>query len=76
MATCSADSLVNIWNIPSEIKKDIEKPILSLSGHGKKVTLLSFNQTAEGILATTGIDRLIKIWDVCAGKENYSIEGA
>jgi hypothetical protein len=43
MATCSADSLVNIWNIPSEIKKDIEKPILSLSGHGKKVTLLSFN---------------------------------
>jgi len=42
-------------------------PLNILYGHKKKINLIEFNPTSEGILASSSYDSTIKIWDVAEG---------
>ena len=44
--------------------KNITEPLVDMRGHGRKVTLLRFNPTANNVLASCSGDMTVKIWDV------------
>ena len=39
----------------------------------KKINMIEFNPTSEGILASSSYDSSIKIWDVIEGQMKYSV---
>ena len=45
----------------------MKDPVVTLSGHGKPVSLLNWHPTAEGVLASAGKDPSVRVWDVAAG---------
>ena len=47
-----------------------------MSGHSKKVNLLTFNSAAEGILASTALDMHVLTWDIFKGKYILDIKGS
>jgi len=46
------------------MKEDITKPLVTLSGHIKKVNLVTFNPTSAHVLASSSADSSIKVWDI------------
>ena len=74
LVTCSDDRMVRVWRIPENFDKDLTEPLQILSGHQKKVTLVSFNPVASGILATGSSDGTIRIWDITKGEQKHLIE--
>ncbi len=74
IATASEDSTVKIWGIPDEgITSNISTPLVDLTGHSRKVTLLRFHPTAGNVLASVSGDQTIKIWDIESGSEMNSL---
>ena len=57
------DGSINIWRIPHNgLEESSNEPELRLtSAHSDKVTIVKFNPLASGILATAGLDLLVKI---------------
>lgn len=69
IATGSEDTHVCITKFPKEgLKATIQEPDVSLSGHGKKVTLVEFNPSASSILATGAFDHSIRVWNIETAK--------
>jgi WD40 repeat protein len=65
-----------VWKIPSGgLTESISTPVVTLSGHGRKVGHVLFNPCADNILATTSTDFTVKIWDISTGKECYQLDG-
>lgn len=75
LATSSEDTTIKIWNIPEEWEpidvsgsskggEDITESLVDLVGHSKKVSLIRFHPTANNVLASTGSDYTVKIWDI------------
>jgi coronin-1B/1C/6 len=65
IATASDDSKVAITTFPMEgLKESILEATVVLEGHNKKSTNCVFHPTANGILATGGFDRAVKIWNI------------
>jgi coronin-1B/1C/6 len=59
-----------IWKIPEGgLTENIKSPLLTLEGHGRKVSITLFNPCAENILATSSADLTIKVWDTAVGKQ-------
>lgn len=65
-----------IWSIPhGGLTENISTPVVTLSGHGRKVGHVLFNPVAENILATTSADFTVKIWDISTGQEKIELAG-
>lgn len=73
VVSASDDGTIGVWRVPSDL--DVMKeapldevqnigPIGFLSGHGKRVGHVLFNPVAKNILASSGFDNTIKIWDL------------
>ena len=72
VASCSEDCMVKIWEIPDEGLKENwggDKALIELSGHNRKCGHIHWHPTAENILASSGFDNIIIIWNVEIGKE-------
>ena len=55
--SASEDTTLKLWQIPEEgLTSHLKDPVLTLEGHGKKVSFSTFNPTAENVLASTSFD--------------------
>ena len=56
---------MKVWYIPDDgIAEDLTDYIGDLRGHERKVGIIEWHPTANGILASAGFDHLVIIWDV------------
>jgi len=62
LACVTENAKLAIVNLPSEEQKEAD--ITYLSGHTKKVQLVEWHPTANGIVATTSWDKTVKLWNV------------
>jgi len=71
LATASEDASVCVTEVnefPSEMKENILQPDVKMSGHSKKVHLLSWHPTAMNVLASSSWDKTIKLWNVATAE--------
>ena len=76
LTTCAADCSIKMWNLDDEsIENGVvsQDPVQALNEHEKKVTKLLFHPTANNVLASTSIDKSIRLWDVENGKVGTKI---
>ena len=74
LVSASEDTTLKLWQIPDEgLKNHLKDPVLTLEGHGKKVSFCTFNPCAENILASTSFDMTCKIWNLAEQEASYSI---
>ena len=65
-----------VWKIPEGgLTENIEAPVVTLAGHGRKVGHVLFNPVADNILLTTSADFLVKVWDISTGQETHELTG-
>ena len=63
---------MKIWSIPEGgLTETITTPLLSLTGHRRKVLGLAFHPTVSTLLASTSSDGYTKLWDLETG-QNYN----
>ncbi|CAJ0935371.1 unnamed protein product [Ranitomeya imitator] len=63
IASCSEDTSVRIWEIPDGgLKKNMTEAVLELYGHSRRVGLIEWHPTANGILFSAGYD--YKVYDI------------
>ena len=77
LATASDDCSVAIWQFPEGgITENYHNDKVStrLEGHSKKCGVVRWNPCANGVIATSSIDKTIKIWDIETGSEKFSTE--
>jgi coronin-1B/1C/6 len=75
LATCAMDTEVRVWSLPKDgLTQTIKESTVTLVGHDKKVGIVKFHPTAANALTSVGSDNLIKVWDVEAGVEKFSME--
>jgi coronin-1B/1C/6 len=64
-----------IWGIPpGGLKETQADPLVTLSGHQRKVNVVRFHPSAEHVLATGSADNFLKIWDAEKGLDKTSVE--
>ncbi|MFT7816600.1 coronin-2B-like [Arapaima gigas] len=57
IASCSEDSSVRIWEIPEGgLKRNMTEAVLELYGHSRRVGLIEWHPTSNGILFSAGYD--------------------
>jgi coronin-1B/1C/6 len=70
LATASEDCSVKVSVIPDEgLTENVNEAAVSLNGHQKKAALVHFHPGANNVLASSGYDHDIKIWDIEAQAE-------
>jgi len=75
LATAGEDGYVKVSQIPDEgLTDNVEKAIVTLEGHSKKVAFIKFHPTANNILASASYDFTVKIWDIEAQSEALNVE--
>ena len=77
LCTGSDDTTVKLWNVPDGgLTENLhaDAAVAELSGHAKKVGVLGWNPSAANVLATSSIDKTVKIWDVETGQETFSLD--
>jgi len=75
LATAGEDGYVKVTQLPEEgLTDNIEKAIVTLEGHSKKVAFIKFHPTANNILASASYDTLFKVWDIEAQAEALNFE--
>ena len=60
---------------PQGLTETITDPLVDLSGHMRKVTLLRFHPCASNVLASISADLTVKLWDIEKGSECFSLDG-
>lgn len=76
IASGSEDCTCKIWQLPKEgLKETLLNPVQDLRGHKRKVGTTTFNPVANNILATSGTDYIVNIWDIETGKNTHSVGG-
>jgi len=56
------------------LTENVDKAIVTLEGHSKKVAFVKFHPTANNILASASHDFTVKIWDIEAQAESINFE--
>lgn len=76
VASASEDCTVKIWSIPDAGlgDKNMVDAVQTLSGHKRKVGSVKFHPTANNVLASSGADYAVKIWDIEKGESKYDVE--
>ncbi len=77
LATGSDDTTCKIWSIPDgglTENMHADHALVTLSGHAKKVGITRWHPSAEGVLATSSIDKTVKIWNIETGQETFSVD--
>ncbi|XP_029007722.1 coronin-2A isoform X2 [Betta splendens] len=65
IASCSEDNTVKVWEIPPHgVMKNLTVAWKELQGHSRRVSLIEWHPTANGILFSTGYDYQIMIWNL------------
>ena len=65
LAVVTDDGALNIWDIPEGgLYSQVNEPAVRIQAHGEKVNTVKFNPVASDIVATSGFDWLIKIWNL------------
>ncbi|XP_075888554.1 coronin-2A isoform X1 [Nelusetta ayraudi] len=65
IASCSEDSTVKVWEIPSHgLLKNLTVPWKELQGHSRRVGLIEWHPTANNILFSTAYDYQVMIWNL------------
>ena len=75
VASCSEDTKVMVWNIPEEIKENVNEPATVFGTHSRKVGQVTFHPVADNVLASAGADLAIKLWDITKAQEKVEILG-
>jgi coronin-1B/1C/6 len=76
IASASEDGNAKIWALPEEgLKAEMKEEAQLLKGHKRKVGTVAWNPVANNVLATSGADFVIKIWDVETGDSKFDAEG-
>lgn len=76
ISSASEDCTVKIWQIPKEgLKENMTEPVQDLRGHKRKVGTTAFNPVANNVLATSGTDYAVLLWDIETGKSTHSVGG-
>jgi len=75
IATAGEDGYVKVSQFPEGgLTENVEKAIVTLEGHSKKVAFVKFHPTANNILASASHDFLVKLWDIEAQTEAVNFE--
>ncbi|KAF0692949.1 hypothetical protein As57867_015978, partial [Aphanomyces stellatus] len=75
IASASDDTTVKVWGIPEGgLTETMTEPLVDLTGHGRKVTLVNFHPTASNVLASTSADYTVRLWDIEKGSEIVNME--
>ncbi|KAJ3122941.1 Coronin-2B [Physocladia obscura] len=74
VASASEDSRVMVWQIPEGgPTANVEAPVLTLNGHGRKVGHILFHPTADNVLLSASADYTVKIWDISTGQQRSEL---
>ena len=80
VASASEDTTVRVWNFQGKLSptaplaSDIPDTVAtSLTGHGKKATLVRWHPVASHILLSASFDNTLRVWDAEAGKEALAV---
>ena len=80
VASASEDMTVRVWNFQGKLSptaplaSDIPDTVAtSLTGHGKKATLVRWHPVASHILLSASFDNTLRVWDAEAGKEALAV---
>lgn len=76
IASASEDCEIKLWEIPDEgISRNLEAGDCkaTLTGHGKKVTRLAWHPSASSVLASSGGDRVIIVWNTETAEPLYTL---
>ncbi|CAJ1396547.1 unnamed protein product [Effrenium voratum] len=74
LVSASEDMTIKMWQIPEGgLTAHLKDPLLTLEGHGKKVSFCTFNPSAANILATTSFDMTCKVWNLAEQEAAFSI---
>lgn len=72
LATCSADNIIKVWNLPETERLSEEIHMVSHSAHlpeqERTIDVLSWNTVADDILAAA-TDKTVKVFDVSVAEE-------
>lgn len=72
--TASEDGSIFGWAIPANgLQSNMSSPAVELRGHNKKCGIMAFHSSAEGVLASAAVDRIVNVWDVERGTAVTSI---
>lgn len=75
VATASDDCTLAVWQIPEGgLTENLNDPLVSLTGHQKKVHIVNYHPVADGILTSASHDHTIKVWDIAQAKTLYSFD--
>jgi coronin-1B/1C/6 len=73
IVTSSEDTKAMLWVIPDGgLKENATVPARLLGSHKRKVGTVTWHNSAANILATSGTDPNVKIWDIEAGKDLFT----
>ena len=86
LATASEDTTLKLWSIPddweptdekgnSKAGENLNSSLVTLEGHGKKVTLCRFNPTVNNCIASTSSDLSVRVWDFEKAEQICSFTG-
>ncbi|XP_062363303.1 coronin-6 isoform X9 [Cinclus cinclus] len=61
--------LAKVWQIPDYVPvRNITEPVVTLEGHSKRVSIISWHPTARNVLLSAGCDNLVILWNVGTGE--------
>lgn len=83
IASSGEDCVISIVDVPDmgdelTLSKELAsktKPVQHLKGHKRKVGPISFNPTANNILASGSGDMTVKVWDIEKAKDHITLQG-
>lgn len=76
IASASEDCLVKVWSVPEAgLTENCDTPLLTLSGHGRKVGQVKWHPTAANVLASVSTDLTTRLWNVETAQEVIRLEG-
>jgi WD40 repeat protein len=75
VATCKDDGTLSLWNFAElAIVRDQLPPVIHFPAHRGMATYLIFSPNGQ-LIASTGSDRLIQIWDAMTGGKIQTLTG-
>ena len=65
LAVALDDGAINLWDVPEGgLYSQVNEPEVRIPAHAEKVNMIRFSPVAADIVATSGFDWLIKIWNL------------